>query len=194
MMIIVILLFNISWAAEGGVEELNSKRLLLAADNKGPVKPGENLPVDNIMPRKNKQISIITALALDLSVPGGGHFYRGEYVTGALFAAIKSAGIFTTWYLYDKKRSAENDFKAEKRHGRLRASADGAGIRYDRASQYYTFSLISCFMAYFVSALVNYNGVIKIRENQYPTFEITTFIKNPGRPENILSLGYEYRI
>lgn len=128
-----------------------------------------------------------TALALDLVLPGGGHFYAGNMYAGYFFAGAKLFAAYLIYFSYRdwvyrkslyraaKKANAEIDPNHE-----LEFEHPEGGYNtveefrrdYDRAAQRITFSALGTAALYSVSLLVTYHSVKKINERHIPTFEI----------------------
>jgi hypothetical protein len=144
----------------------------------------------DIAPERAGGVSMATALALDLIVPGGGHFYCGNVYTGYVFAGVKLFAGYLVYYSYRDWVYRRSLYRAAKRanaeidpNHELEFEEPGGGYNtveefrrdYDRAAQKITFSVLGTAAVYAVSLLMTYHSVQKINADCVPTFEIGYF-------------------
>jgi hypothetical protein len=161
----------------------------LSAVNEGSVETGKPEPgIRAVKPRGNKARSLATALAVDLLLPGGGHFLYGRYLLGAGVCALKTSGAYAIFYYYrDWQYRRSLYYAARRANERLDPShilefrdPDGGykTVRdykheYDRAAQHVTFAVIANAALYTVSILLTYDHVRRANEDAIPLFEIS---------------------
>ena len=150
--------------------------------------------VENIEIHRTAGISMTATLALDVALPGGGHFYRGDYLNGFIFFSLKAAGAYSVYYFTGRKETALSDYRSARRSGGVEGSPEKERLRYDRAAQLVTFSFIGNLMIYFISASINYNRVMKMNENSYPSFDIYSSMSGGWRNDSIISVQYNFRM
>ena len=135
---------------------------------------------------QNEDISLFNTIAIDIVVPGGGHFYRGSYITGAVFALLKSGGAWLCYYYYREwEYSRSLYFSAKKAnksidpdHELYFAGPNGSyktvkeyRREYDAAAQRITFAVVGNAVIYAVSVLINYHAVNSANEKNMPSFD-----------------------
>ena len=143
--------------------------------------------IDTREPATGRSVSMTEALLLDTVVPGGGHFYTGNYNTGYVFIALKLFGGYLIYYtyrdwkyrgsLYRAAREANDNFDPDhelefKDPGGGYSSVEEYRRDYDRAAQRISFSVIANVAVYAVSLMMTYQAVKKINTEALPTFEI----------------------
>lgn len=131
-----------------------------------------------------EKVHLHTALLYDL-LPGGGHFYTGNYEHAAVFAMLKISGVYAMYHYYhywqyrgSLYRSAKKANEAiDPNHHLLFKDPEGGyktvgefGYAHDRAAHYFTLSIIANAAVYFVSWLVTYYHVEKINDARQPTY------------------------
>jgi hypothetical protein len=112
-------------------------------------------------PVRGNEVSIPAAMSLDI-LPGGGHFYLGNYYSGAAFAVLKSAGILSGFFLYrswQDKKSKEDGSVTRKRVS-------------DRAAQRFTFAVFGSAALYGISWYKVYTDCEEINYRARPVFEV----------------------
>jgi hypothetical protein len=176
---------------------------------KEPVR-GEDRPVDNLLPQNENGPSMTAAVAMDLAVPGGGHFYLENYYTGAVFASLKVIGAFSVYYYYRDWKLRKSLYQAARRANELidpthdlEFHDPGGGYKtvaefkrdYDRAAQHITLSFIGTAAVYIVSLVMTCNNIIKINEKTVPTFDYQYSCDTMlNRPEGIFRVRYTFRM
>jgi hypothetical protein len=154
----------------------------------------ENRTVENLFVEENEEVSLATTLLLDFAVPGGGHFYRGDYVMGGVFLTLKIAGGFMAYYFVKNWKDAEESYYESKSAG---VTSDELAYKrrlYDRSAQYVTFAAAMNLLVYGVSALINYNGVTEINERAFPVLNISLSGGNNHTDEFYINCGVNVRI
>ncbi len=148
--------------------------------------------VDSRIPKMKQGQSYLKVMSIDLLVPGGGHFYLGNYYSGAAFAGLKLAGIFSLYYFYNEL--------GEKRDGYHSAQADpSAGDNqierhkreYERAHQHTAFAVIGTAAVYISSLIFNYSDISLFNDRAIPAFD-TGCSGRVGERE--IFLGFNLRI
>ena len=148
-------------------------------------------PVEDREAVRAPGISLPAVLTLDVLLPGGGHFYRGDYGSGFIFMSLKMAGVWSLYYFNARREEARADLQAARRSG---AGEGRQELRYDRTAQLVTFSVIGNLMIYFVSAAVNYSRVMKVNENAFPSFDITGSLDGRHGIDSAVSVKFTLRI
>ena len=164
--------------------------------------------VTDMTPQKRPGVSMPFALALDTVVPGGGHFYIGEYVWGAGFAAAKIGGACTFYYFYKEwvyKRSlyqaaSKANDALDPTHYLSFKAPDGSYKAvweykrdYDRAAEKMAFAAIGNAAVYVFSWAMTYYHVDKINERTIPAFEVGLALGRDGMPEAAVYTGLTLR-
>jgi hypothetical protein len=120
-------------------------------------------------PIHGKEISTFTAMSFDI-LPGGGHFYLGNYISGSIFAVLKTGGIMSGYFFYQswqKKKGRENGTTGRKKDS-------------DRAAQRFTFSVFGATAAYGISWYKVYTDCSDINYRAQPVFEIGSTADDSG--------------
>jgi hypothetical protein len=180
------------------------KRQRIKSDSDGAE---NNIEVYDVLPAKEEKVSMAKVLALDLIVPGGGHYYLNNYYMGVTFGLLKVGCIYSIYYFYQDWKYRKSLYHSAKKanetldpdHSLYFKDPDGgyttdAGLKrgYDRAVQKITFSAIATAVVYMTSLFINYVNVSKINEKGMPSFEIQHAFIGPDRIESI-SVAYNYR-
>ncbi len=165
------------------------------SEQAGPVIiASEKRTVENLFVEKKEEVSLTTTLLLDFTLPGGGHFYRGDYLTGSAFLALKITGGLMTWYFVTNWKEAEESYNNSKSAGVSADELENERRRYDKSAQYVTFTVALNILVYGVSALINYNSVTKTNERAFPALNISLSGGNEYSDEYILNFGVRMRI
>lgn len=154
----------------------------------------ESNKVENIFIEKKEEVSLAATLFLDFTLPGGGHFYRGDYVMGGAFLALKIGSGFMAWYFIRNWKEAEESYNESKSAGISTEERESEKRRYDRTAQYVTFTAALNILVYGVSALINYNSVMKTNETAYPILNISLSEGNKYTDEFVLNCGVYMRL
>jgi len=128
--------------------------------------PSPDSPVGDMIPRTKEKVSVSTAMILDV-LPGGGHFYLGNYGYGATFGLLKVGAAASTWYFYSQWQDSKSKYR--------RAPADQAGsykLQSDRAAQRMTFSIIGSVVVQAASWLKVYSDCQDRNADSYPVFDL----------------------
>jgi len=168
----------------------------------------EEPELENIRPVSTRGKSLATALVLDVVLPGGGHFYRGDYYSGTAFLLLKAAGAWSIYFYY-----RDWEYRASLYHAAVKADAkdpyhdlyfiDEEGNYksvldyrhdYDRAAQMITFAVIANIAVYTASLITNYFLMRKERERSIPSFEVYTFSRGPGMSAPCIAVSCVIRI
>ena len=151
----------------------------LSADDTG-------VPLYDKTPQKSRGVSTGTALLLDV-VPGGGHFYLGDYWRGSFFAAGRLGGFGALYFCYDRFRDKRDLYRRADRIRAAQGVDDSAKIHgpdgkhrsvnsyrkdYDRATQWLTFSVIGNAAIQTASMIVVYGRCQEINRNAVPSFDV----------------------
>lgn len=129
-------------------------------------------------PIHGKEVSTLTAMSLDI-LPGGGHFYLGNTLSGTVFAVLKTGGIASGYFFYkswQKKKNRENGTSARQHDS-------------DRAAQRFTFSIFGTAAVYGISWYKVYTDCEDINHRAQPVFEIG---KNQDSGNLTASIGLSY--
>jgi hypothetical protein len=145
----------------------------------------ENKTVDNLFVEKKEEVSLATTLLLDFTLPGGGHFYRGDFIMGTAFLTLKIAGGFMAYYFVKNWKESEENYNQSKSAGISADELENERRRYDRSAQYVTFTAALNLLVYGVSALINYNSVMKTNERAFPAINISLSGENEHLDEFI---------
>lgn len=170
----------------------------------------EKKEIDNLVPETKKRVSLCSAITLDIVVPGGGHFYTGNYYQGLTFAALKLLGAYSIYYFYQEwqysrslyysSRSANENLDPD--HELEFHDPDGGyktveeyRREYDKAVQRITFAVIANAAVYIASVIFVFYDVREINEGAVPTFDLQfSCDKINGIVEGLVSFGYTLRI
>ncbi len=140
-------------------------------------KPGDDsnsgYEIDERIPSVKTGHSYIKVFALDLLVPGGGHFYQENYYTGAVFASLKVLGGCALYYYFHKinvKRDVYHDSQSDP----ASSEKDILGNKrdYEKAHQHVAFAVLGNAALYLTSLFVSYSSLKSVNENSIPTFEL----------------------
>ncbi len=158
------------------------------------IKPDrEESEIDNFTVKNGGEISVLKTVAVDLLVPGGGHFYRGDYAWGFSFMLMKIGGFYSVYYLYGQWKDRESHYNSAKSSSLLSGDAEHYKREYDRAAQYVTFAVVGNIIIYTASIIMNLNSVKKNNENAYPTFDLGYSPLNGISAESMISVKFRYR-
>ncbi|MDY6935499.1 MAG: hypothetical protein SVZ03_14895 [Spirochaetota bacterium] len=164
--------------------------------------------IDDIIPITRDRISHTKAFALDLLLPGGGHFYIRNYYMGAIFGIIKVLGGYYIYYGYrdwkDKRSEYNNSRRVYEYSEFLKMNdytyaasfeAEKNKRDYDRAAQRITFIVLANTSVYISSLLLTYYNIRKINEKSIPTFELHYGLgKFDALGDNSLFIRFNFRI
>ena len=166
--------------------------------------------IENIVPEKGERLSLFNAMALDVAVPGGGHFYTGNHYWGLTFVALKLLGAYSIYYFYHDWRYRRSLYYSAKRanenidpYHELEFDDPEGGYKtveeyrreYDKAAQQITFAVIANVAIYAASLVLVYFNIKEINERSIPSFEIQySCDKINGVGEGVFSLSYIIRI
>ncbi len=155
---------------------------------------GEKSSIENLSVEKKEEVSLATTLLLDFTLPGGGHFYRDDYVMGTSFLVLKITGAYMTYYFVKNWKEAEDSYENSRRAGLSADEMRNERQRYDRSAQYVTFSAAFNFLVFGISALINYNSVSTINERAFPSLNV--FLSSARKPYEgfILNCGVRMRL
>jgi len=190
------------------------KRALLSGEqNKKAAEPALRKSgkheIEDLNPSAGEEVSLFMALTLDVTVPGGGHFYTGDYYWGITFCALKLLGVYSVYYFYQEWQFRRSLYNSSKRANEemdpshdLEFEDPEGGHKtveefrreYDAAAQRITFAILATLAVYTTSAILVYFKVKRINEKVIPTFPLqvnSTII--PDTREDILSMGYTRR-
>lgn len=135
--------------------------------------------IEEKIPVIKTRYSCTSLFALDLFVPGGGHFYQGKYYSGTAFAALKLIGALSLYYCYNGLQDKRDDYYDIKNDPDTEAGALRHARRdYERACQHLTFSVIGNIAVYLSSFIISYNTLKNTNEGSIPTFDLGY---TPGR-------------
>lgn len=186
---------------------LNGEKSTKAAEP--TVRENQKHEIENLTPRAGEEVSLFMALTLDVTVPGGGHFYTGDYYWGITFCALKLLSVYSVYYFYNEWQFRRSLYNASKRadeemdpsHELEFEDPDGGyktveefRREYDAAAQRITFAIVATLAVYTTSAILVYFNVKRINEKKVPTFPLQvnrTFVPDIG--EEIFSLCYTRR-
>lgn len=129
--------------------------------------------IDDIVPQTRPGKSYLKVLTIDMLVPGGGHFYLGNYYTGAAFAGLKIAGALSLYYFYNDLENKRDEYHSIQRDTAADAdNIEGYRREYERAHQHFAFAIIGTAAAYISSLFFNYSDIKDINERAVPTFDL----------------------
>lgn len=178
----------------------------LQAETEEASAPVSTILHENISQDEN--ISMFNTIAIDIIVPGGGHFYRESYITGGVFAVLKMGGAWLCYYYYrewDYSRSlyfsAKKANKSIDPHHELYFAEPNGSYKtvkeykreYDAAAQRITFAALGNAIVYAASILINYHAVRSANEKNLPSFD-AAFRISPETSEEILYFTCYHRI
>mgnify|MGYP001553685678 CR=1 FL=1 len=140
----------------------------------------------NLKSHPHPRTSYFKTLTLDLLIPGGGHYYRGDNYLGTTFLFLKLTGLTSIAYFYtdykytqSKYRAAKNanesldeyhDLKFKDSKGRYKSVRDYKR-EYDRSSRNLSFAVSGTIIIYMTSLLLNYYYIHEQNSKSIPTFE-----------------------
>ncbi|MCP4136041.1 MAG: hypothetical protein GY754_34040 [bacterium] len=150
----------------------------------GDTMPVKEKDIDPLVPRKIGGTSLFTTLALDI-LPGGGHFYRGDYPYGIGFALLKAGGGMAIYFCYNNFSNARDTYNNDRSLGNERS--------YDSAAQGIVFAVIANVIIYTASAIINYNDVTRINERAIPSFQVAYSVSHENH-ENRYSILYTFKL
>ncbi len=166
--------------------------------------------IDNLVPEAKKSVSLFKAITLDIAIPGGGHFYTGNYYQGLTFTALKLIGAYSIYYFYQEWKYSRSLYYSSRManenldpYHELEFRDPDGGYKtveeyrreYDKAVQRITFAVIANAAIYITSVIFVYYDVREINERAVPTFDLqySCDIIN-GSVEGLISFGYTLRI
>jgi hypothetical protein len=166
--------------------------------------------IDNLIPEGKERISLGTAITLDIVIPGGGHFYTGNYYQGLTFIALKLLGAYSIYYFYQDWRYSRSLYYASRRanesidpYHELEFQDPDGGYKtveeyrreYDKAVQRITFAIIATATIYITSVIFVYFDVKEINERAVPTFDLQySCDKINGSIDGVISISYTLRM
>ncbi len=166
--------------------------------------------IDNLIPEGKERVSLVSAITLDIVIPGGGHFYTGNYYQGLTFMALKLLGAYSIYYFYQDWRYSRSLYYASRRanesidpYHELEFQDPDGGYKtveeyrreYDKAVQRITFAVIATAAIYITSVIFVYFDVKEINERAVPTFDLQYSCDEiNGTIEGIISISYTVRI
>lgn len=184
-------MFLIIALSEGvsNADEKNGKIIIAPETEKKIIETRENKPpeIDNLIPSETGKVSMIKVLTLDFFVPGGGHFYRGDYYFGIAFLLFKFAGAYSIYYFYKEWKYARSLYLSAKKSNELidpdhelyfadpdggYKTVEGFKQKYDSTVQLITLTVLANIVIYTASIIINYNYINEMNEKSYPTFEL----------------------
>ena len=190
--------------------EINENEYIHGESDHILVKGDKEVAIDNIVPQEGERISYFTVFALDLAVPGGGHFYINNYYLGLSFAVLKLFGLYSIYYFYNDWEYKRSLYYAAKRadesvdpnHNLEFKDPDGGykSVKeyrrdYDRAAQNITFAVLANVVLYVSSLTFLYFNVKELNERSYPLFEFQyNRAKFEDITDDIYSFSFVYRI
>ena len=171
---------------------------------------GKKEEIDNLVPEAKKGVSLFNAITLDIVIPGGGHFYTGNYYQGLTFAALKLIGAYSIYYYYQEWQYARSLYYSSRSanesidpYHELEFHDPDGGYKtveeyrreYDKAVQRITFAVIANAAVYIASIIFVYYDVKEINEGAVPTFDLQfSWDRINGIVEGLVSFGYTLRI
>ena len=69
----------------------------------------QDFPVSEKIPITKDKVSVTTAMFLDI-LPGGGHFYLGNYGSGTFFGILKTGSAASIWYFYSQWQDSRKKY------------------------------------------------------------------------------------
>jgi len=178
------------------------------AETKVPrVRENNSAAIDNLVPSVQSGVNEWEVMVLDI-LPGGGHFYRGDYFWGVTFGILKCAGIYSVYYFYRDWEYRRSLYGAAKKADReidpdhYLFFKSGGGYKttsrlqrdYDSAMQMLTLSVAVNAFIYTASMLINHNRIAEYNKRTIPTFDIYSSSVMGQSEEKILSIRFNYRI
>ena len=149
--------------------------------------------VDDLIPQRGSGFSMMNTIILDVVLPGGGHYYRGDYYNGVLFMTLKLAGIYSIYHFSKEWEEAGDDYDAAKNSNLPADTLTDYERKYDRSAQYLFFAVFSSVLFYSLSIFINYKSVKKMNSVTYPAFEFSYSKRMNQNKDNIFILKYNYR-
>jgi hypothetical protein len=166
--------------------------------------------IDNLIPEEKEKVSLASAITLDIVIPGGGHFYIGNYYQGLTFIALKLLGAYSIYYFYQDWEYSRSLYYASRRANEsidpdheLEFKDPEGGYKtveeyrreYDKAVQRITFAIIATAAIYITSVIFVYFDVREINERAVPTFDLQySCDKINGSIEGVISISYTLRM
>ncbi|HEY1405696.1 MAG TPA: hypothetical protein VF857_03720 [Spirochaetota bacterium] len=146
------------------------------------------------IPQKENGVSTGKALMCDL-LPGGGHFYLGDYWRGTIFATGKLGGYGALYYFYGLYQERKQNYNRAVRtrnslgvssstpikgpDGRTR-STNGYKKDYDRSVQWMTFSVVGNVAIQTISMIMVYGRCQEINRETIPSFDVAILRDDKG--------------
>ena len=141
---------------------------LMNSSTAGKPEPG----IDDRIPQIKSGHSYLKVLSIDLLVPGGGHFYLGNYYSGAVFAGLKVISVFSFYYFYNDLEKKRDDYHSlQKDPSAGYSQIEKYRLEYERAHQHVAFAVIGTAAAYISSLIFNYSDIKIINERAIPAFD-----------------------
>lgn len=143
-----------------------------AGYNSGTAEERSGAEIDDRALQVKSGHSCLKVLSIDLLIPGGGHFYLGNYYSGALFAGLKITGAFALYYFYndlEKKRDEYHSIQDDSSAGKNQI--EGQRREYESAHENVMFAAIGTAAVYLSSLIFNYADLKIFNERSIPAFE-----------------------
>ncbi len=141
--------------------------------------------VMNLVPGRVQRESMVKTLCLDLAVPGGGFFYRQEWLLGAGFAAARVAAGLTAWYFFHECDYYRSLYRSSSRANSIIDPGNELLFRmpdgtyrtvrrmkrdYDSSVQRVTITMAVNVVILAASLLLNYQAVSETNADNSPSF------------------------
>lgn len=173
---------------------INGYNIVLNNDKEKETKPGSSLSkIDNLNAPRSEELSTVKTLTLDLFLPGGGHFYRGDHISGIIFMSLKIAGAYSMYHFYRRWDRAGDRYDSARNSGQSAETIESLKKSHDRDAQYITFASISNVLLYTISAIINFNMVNKKNEKSYPSFDVHFPLGGKLQGEGLITMQYNFR-
>jgi hypothetical protein len=155
------------------------------SDEKHPPETYRAEGLINLTPQNSPEVNTAGVILFDLIVPGGGHFYRGDYFNGILFASLKVPAYYSLYYFYKEMEYRESLYLSAKSaansldpHKPIYFKDPDGGYKtagefkqsYERASQNLVFSAAANVLICAASIIVNINALDMLNESAIPSF------------------------
>lgn len=162
----------------------------------------------NIPPEKKESISTMGIVAIDLLIPGGGFFYRGEHIHGTVFAVLKISSLYSLYYFYHDYKYRDSLYRSAKR---ANAAADPGHVLYfkdpdggyksvyefkmdrERSAENIVLTAAANVFIYAVSVVLNLEGIEPESGGAIPSFNYALSI-DEGVSEQVFTLKFTGRI
>ena len=195
----MVLIFSPLVNVNGESEKINpgNKKVITETKSADTIKKSKKIDksneVDDLIPSRGSGFSMMNTILLDVALPGGGHYYRGDYYNGILFMTLKLAGIYSIYYFAKEWEEAGDDYDAAKKSNLPTDTLTDYERKYDRSAQYLFFAVFSSVLFYSLSIFINYKSVKKMNSVTYPAFEFSYSKRMNQNNDNIFILKYNYR-